>query len=66
VEPPVFNLQKSYKDSSITTPLIFVLSTGSDPVADFNRFAEKMNMSKKKDEISLGRGMGPQATEMIE
>jgi dynein heavy chain len=43
-----------------------VLSTGSDPVADFNRFAEKMNMSKKKDEISLGRGMGPQATEMIE
>lgn len=47
VEPPVFNLAKSYKDSSITTPLIFVLSTGSDPVADFMRFAEKMNMLKK-------------------
>jgi dynein heavy chain len=47
VEPPVFNLAKSFKDSSISTPLIFVLSTGSDPVADFQRFAEEMNMQKK-------------------
>jgi dynein heavy chain, axonemal len=62
----VFALGKSYKDSSITTPLIFVLSTGSDPVADFIRFAEKMNMTKKSDNISLGRGMGPQAEKMIE
>lgn len=66
VEPPVFNLAKSFKDSSITTPLIFVLSTGSDPVSDFNRFCEKMNMSKKSERISLGRGMGPIAEKMIE
>lgn len=56
VEPPTFSLQKSYKDSSITTPLIFVLSTGSDPVADFERFAGDMNMTKKVEKISLGRG----------
>ena len=56
VEPPVFNLAKSYKDSSITTPLIFVLSKGSDPVASFERFAEESNMSKKCEKISLGRG----------
>lgn len=56
MEPPVFNLAKSYKDSSITTPLIFVLSVGSDPVADFERFANEMNMSKKTEKISLGRG----------
>ena len=35
IEPPTFNLAKSYKDSSVTIPLIFVLSAGSDPVADF-------------------------------
>ena len=65
VEPPVFNLAKSFKDSSITTPLIFVLSKGSDPVASFKRFAEECNMSKKTDEISLGRGQGPKAEQMI-
>ncbi len=65
VEPPVFNLAKSYKDSSITTPLIFVLSAGSDPVADFERFAQEMNMTKKVEKISLGRGQGPKAQVMI-
>jgi dynein heavy chain, axonemal len=61
----VFNLAKSYKDSSITTPLIFVLSAGSDPVADFERFSAEMNMTKKVEKISLGRGQGPKATVMI-
>ena len=56
IEPPTFNLPKSFKDSSVTTPLIFVLSPGSDPVADFFRFAEEMNMAKKFDSISLGKG----------
>ena len=36
---PTFDLAKCYKDSTIVTPLIFVLSPGSDPVADFLRFA---------------------------
>jgi dynein heavy chain len=65
IEPPTFNLAKSYKDSSITTPLIFVLSAGSDPVADFERFAGDMNMTKKVEKISLGRGQGPKAQVMI-
>lgn len=56
IEPPTFNLAKSFKDSSVTIPLIFVLSPGSDPVADFHRFAEEMNMSKKLESISLGKG----------
>jgi dynein heavy chain len=38
------------------TPLIFVLSAGSDPVADFLKFAEEQNMSKRVDSISLGQG----------
>ncbi len=32
-EPPPFDLQGSYKESSCTSPLLFVLSTGSDPTA---------------------------------
>jgi dynein heavy chain, axonemal len=53
---PTFDLSKCYKDSSIMTPLIFVLSTGSDPIADFMRFAEEMSMQKRIDSISLGQG----------
>jgi dynein heavy chain len=65
IEPPTFNLAKSFKDSSITIPLIFVLSAGSDPIADFMRFAEEMNMSKKLESISLGRGQGKKAESLI-
>ena len=65
VTPPVFNLATSFKDSSITTPLVFILSPGSDPVAGFERFAEEMNMTKKCEKISLGRGQGEKAEVMI-
>jgi dynein heavy chain, axonemal len=47
--PPVFDLSKCYKDSTIFTPLIFVLSAGSDPVADFLKFASEKEMMKRYD-----------------
>jgi len=37
--PPAFNLAEIYADSSSTTPLIFVLSPGSDPFASLNVFS---------------------------
>jgi len=37
--PPTFDLPKCYKDSTSLTPLIFLLSPGSDPVTDFTKFA---------------------------
>jgi dynein heavy chain len=37
--PPAFNLGEIYRDSSSTTPLIFVLSPGSDPFASLNVFS---------------------------
>jgi dynein heavy chain len=44
---PTFDLGKCYKDSAIATPLLFVLSSGSDPVSDFKKIAEEMGMSKR-------------------
>jgi dynein heavy chain, axonemal len=47
------------------SPLIFVLSQGSDPIADFLKFAEEQEMLKKYDSISLGQGQGPKAEKLI-
>lgn len=50
------NLSAVFKESNSTTPLIFVLSPGTDPAADLYKFAEEMKFSKKLSAISLGQG----------
>ena len=65
IKPPPFDLEKSYKDSTAMTPLIFVLSQGADPFADFVKLAETMRMNGKMDTISLGQGQGIKAERLI-
>jgi dynein heavy chain len=65
VEPPTFDIAVSYEDSTKMSPLIFVLSAGSDPVADMLQFAEAKGMGQKLESISLGQGQGPKAQKMI-
>jgi len=65
IEPLEFNINDCYQDSDVTTPMIFVLSPGSDPLADFLKFAEEKGYKKKCEQISLGQGQGPQAERMI-
>lgn len=47
VEPPSFDLQASYDDSNPTTPLIFILSPGSDPMDNLMMFAKEYMMHEK-------------------
>ncbi|KAF4023972.1 hypothetical protein G4228_016077 [Cervus hanglu yarkandensis] len=65
IEPQATNLSLVFKDSNSTTPLIFVLSPGTDPAADLYKFAEEMKFSKKLSAISLGQGQGPRAEAMM-
>lgn len=64
ISPPPFDLAKIYADSSSTSPLIFILSPGSDPFASLSSFAQAKKRIIKP--ISLGQGQGPVAEKMIQ
>ncbi|XP_012666455.1 dynein heavy chain 6, axonemal [Otolemur garnettii] len=65
VETPPVDLATLYQDMSCTIPLIFILSTGSDPMGAFQRFARESGYSERVQSISLGQGQGPIAEKMI-
>ncbi len=49
--------RRCYQDSTCLTPLIFVLSPGSDPMSGLLKYADSLKV--KVDSISLGQGQGP-------
>eukprot|EP00071_Canis_lupus_P026518 XP_022260075.1 dynein heavy chain 6, axonemal [Canis lupus familiaris] len=65
IETPPVDLPTLYQDMSYNTPLVFILSTGSDPMGAFQRFARDSGYSERVQSISLGQGQGPIAERMI-
>ena len=54
MDPPTFDLDKSFVDSSSSTPLVFVLSPGSDPMASLQKFSDAKGCLKKFSQLVLG------------
>mmetsp|Transcript_22465 Transcript_22465/g.50133 ORF Transcript_22465/g.50133 Transcript_22465/m.50133 type:complete len:87 (+) Transcript_22465:577-837(+) len=63
VEPPIFKIDDGYENSTKETPIVFIITPGSDPLTDLKNFAEK-KMGKELRQLSLGQGQGKQAVTM--
>jgi dynein heavy chain len=65
-EPPPFDLEGAYGDSSAQTPLIFITSPGADPIDYLLKLAKGKGKSGPGFKIiSLGQGQGPIAEAMM-
>jgi dynein heavy chain len=65
VSPPPFDLQSCYDDSSNSTPLIFILSSGADPMSYLQQLAIAKGKKRSMRIVSLGQGQGPLADKHI-
>lgn len=64
--PPPFDLQACFTSSNVLTPLIFLLSKGSDPTKVFTEYAATSRMEKRVKMLSLGQGQGVKAQRVLE
>jgi dynein heavy chain len=62
-EDVIVSLDKTFEESSPTTPYIYILSPGDDPTEEIKKFA--VEKSARITPISLGRGQGEQAERTI-
>lgn len=65
IESPVFDLKGSFTDSTPTTPIIFVLSPGADPISYLLSLAKEKEMDTRLKMLSLGQGQGKFARDLI-
>ena len=61
--PPPFDMAASFADSSNKVPVIIVLSSGADPMAELEKLAATQNA--RISSISLGQGQGQIAINAI-
>ena len=65
IDPPSFDMQASFADSTCTTPIILVLAVGTDPTTMFTTFAESRGFGGKRSMLSLGQNQGAKAEALI-
>ncbi len=65
--PPPLDYKKAYLQSNSTTPILLLLSKGSDPCADIKKLGEHFGFvsPQKLHIVSLGQGQGPKALHAI-
>ncbi|XP_064889438.1 dynein axonemal heavy chain 10 isoform X2 [Columba livia] len=67
VQPPVISFEAIFEQSSPYSPVVFILSPGSDPVSDLMKLAEKIGFGGDKLKLlAMGQGQEKIALQMLE
>ncbi|XP_077456872.1 dynein axonemal heavy chain 10-like [Stigmatopora argus] len=66
VQPPVISFDNIYEQSTPFSPIVFILSPGSDPAADFMKLAEKTGFGGEFKFLAMGQGQKKVALHLLE
>jgi len=63
VTPIIYQMKEIFDDSTPASPLLLILTPGNDPMEQIKKFGEEKQ--KLYQPVSLGRGMGERAKQLI-
>eukprot|EP00727_Mastigamoeba_balamuthi_P014495 m51a1_g9670 putative dynein heavy chain axonemal (5182) ;mRNA; r:1243469-1265072 len=66
IDPPPFDPLQAYEDSTPTSPLLFILAPGADPLDTVTQLAAALGMSNQLKYHALGQGQESRALHIIE
>ncbi|KAK3083644.1 hypothetical protein FSP39_000711 [Pinctada imbricata] len=67
VTPPIISFESIFEQSTPTSPIVFILSPGSDPASDLIKLAERIEFgSNKLKFLSMGQGQEKLALQYLE
>ncbi|XP_035829687.1 dynein heavy chain 10, axonemal isoform X2 [Aplysia californica] len=67
VTPPIISFETVYEQSTPTSPIVFILSPGSDPASDLMKLADRIEFgSNKLKFLSMGQGQEKVALQLLE
>uniref|UniRef100_A0A3P8UAE7 Dynein axonemal heavy chain 10 n=1 Tax=Amphiprion percula TaxID=161767 RepID=A0A3P8UAE7_AMPPE len=65
VQPPVINFDAIYEQSTPFSPIVFILSPGSDPASDLMKLAERSSFGGKFRFLAMGQGQEKVALDLL-
>ncbi|OMJ83653.1 hypothetical protein SteCoe_15380 [Stentor coeruleus] len=65
-QAPISNIEELFDESDKKTPIVFILSQGTDPVENIMKITKERGMGDKFLTISLGQGQGNKAQDAFE
>ncbi|XP_010134250.1 PREDICTED: dynein heavy chain 10, axonemal, partial [Buceros rhinoceros silvestris] len=66
VQPPVISYDTIFEQSSPHSPVVFILSPGSDPVSDLMKLAERKGFGDRLKFLAMGQGQEKIALQLLE